>query len=348
MFRHQLNQLDGHQSFEELLLKRTAAKQALLQAETDRKLRRALLRQYQGTNIPRVSGQQCYFWRDARQADLVKIRWLGPARIILREDDEQGRPQMYWVSYKTQLLRCAPHHVRADPSSTTTRLENLQEAKKEVQNLRSRGVTRFLDLPRLNKQNLADVEEDEEGQGDPVEEDEDQPPRQRRRLDLPPLLPEVDGEMEEMSVEYSPTTQANSPVAIPIDFETELPSPPQEPHRNQTPLTPPPATTSTTVQPSPLPQPGNGLVGVRRPEDAMGHPEDAPEGPSTIVIPDDEPEPGVEPPAPPTAPTSPTRTTPMLDSITQSYYLPSGPEDFRQHRLRRAQQETMSYGPLRG
>ena len=343
-------QLDGHQSFEELLLKRTAAKQALLQAETDRKLRRALLRQYQGTNIPLVSGQQCYFWRDARQADLVKIRWLGPARIILREDDEQGRPQMYWVSYKTQLLRCAPHHVRADPSSTTTRLENLQEAKKEVQNLRSRGVTRFLDLPRLNKQNLADVEEDEEGQGEPVGGEDDQPPRQRRRLDPQlPLLPEGEGEMEEFDNEYSPTTLANSPVAIPLDFdETEYPSPPREHHQHQPSQTPPPGTSSTTVQPSPLPQPRDGLVGVRHPEDAMGHPEDAPEGPSTIVIPDDEPEPGVEPPAPPTAPASPTRTTPMLDSITQSYYLPSGPEDFRQHRLRHAQQETMSYGPLRG
>ena len=30
------------------------------------------------------------------------------------------------------------------------------------------------------------------------------------------------------------------------------------------------------------------------------------------------------------------------------YYLPAGPEDFRAHRLRHAQQETMSYGPLRG
>ena len=41
-------QLDGNQSFEDLLLRRAAAKQALLQAETDRKLRRALT-----TTIPR-------------------------------------------------------------------------------------------------------------------------------------------------------------------------------------------------------------------------------------------------------------------------------------------------------
>ena len=66
----------------------------------------------------------------------------------------------------------------------------------------------------------------------------------------------------------------------------------------------------------------------------------------------DEPEPGVEPSAPPTSPTSPmvpsTSGVPQLDSITASYYLPAGPEDFRAHRLRHAQQETMSYGPLRG
>ena len=51
----------------------------------------------------------------------------------------------------------------------------------------------------------------------------------------------------------------------------------------------------------------------------------------------------------PSTPTGPsTSGVPQLDSITASYYLPAGPEDFRAHRLRHAQQETMSYGPLRG
>ena len=356
-------QLDGHQSFEELLLRRTAAKQALLQAETDRKLRRALLRQYQGTNIPLVSGQQCYFWRDARQADLVKIRWIGPARIILREDNEQGSPHMYWVSYKTQLLRCAPHHVRADPSSTATRLDNLQEAKKEVQNLRSRGVTRFLDLPKLNKQNLADIEEDEEGQGELLEEEEEedgQPPRQRRRLDTSLPLPNRDVDIEGME-EYTPSFDPGSPAAIPIeddDIAEQTPphnqppqqatSPSPEPHRPSS--LPTHATSSTSISPSPVLSDRernlDDLIGVRNPEEFTGDP-------SITVVPDDEPEPGVEPPAPPTAPASPTRAArndeePPMDSIVRSYYLPSGPEDFQQHRRRHAQQETMSYGPLRG
>ena len=220
-------QLDGNQSFEDLLLRRTAAKQALLQAETDRKLRRALLRQYQGTNIPLVSGQKCYFWRDARQADLVKIRWLGPAKIILREDDDQGRPHMYWVSYKTQLLRCAPHHVRADPSDTATTLENLQEAKKDVQNLRSRGVTRFLDLPRINRHNLDDVEEGEEAQGDEDEDDGDgdgQPPRQRRRLELSSVPPEpaVGDDVLGDDDPYTPSINPGSPEMIPIEEDMDL------------------------------------------------------------------------------------------------------------------------------
>ena len=53
-------QLDGHDDFEMLLKRRTAAKQALLQAETDRKLRRAMLRKYQGTNLPLEVGQLCF------------------------------------------------------------------------------------------------------------------------------------------------------------------------------------------------------------------------------------------------------------------------------------------------
>ena len=34
--------------------------------------------------------------------------------MILREDDDEGKPVTYWIAHGTQLLRCAPHHVRAD------------------------------------------------------------------------------------------------------------------------------------------------------------------------------------------------------------------------------------------
>jgi len=84
-----------------LLKRRTAAKQALLHAETDNKLRRAMLRKYQGTNLPLEVGQLCFFWRDAKAADLVKIRWHGPARVVAREDKD-GNPDVYWIAWKTE------------------------------------------------------------------------------------------------------------------------------------------------------------------------------------------------------------------------------------------------------
>ena len=87
---------------------------ALVKADQDQRLHRALLRKYSGTNAPLQSGQTCWYWRDARASDLVKIRWKGPARVILREDDDKGKPVTYWIVHGTQLLRCVPHHVRAD------------------------------------------------------------------------------------------------------------------------------------------------------------------------------------------------------------------------------------------
>ena len=50
-----------------------AARTALMEAGADRKLRRALLRRYAGQNRPFFVGQHCHCWRDAGQADLIKI-----------------------------------------------------------------------------------------------------------------------------------------------------------------------------------------------------------------------------------------------------------------------------------
>ena len=172
--------LDGSLSFEQQLEKRSAAKQALIKADADRRLRRALLRRYAGTNVVLEPGQTCFYWRDARHGDLVKIRWMGPAKVILREDDDSGKPSLYWISHGTQLLRCAPHHVRTDFRSADTVVGGLVEARRVVAELKSRGVTRFLDLNRVNKRSIDDVDEDEE-----ADEGEDlgivEPPMRRRR-----------------------------------------------------------------------------------------------------------------------------------------------------------------------
>ena len=41
-------------------------------------------------------------------------------------------------------------------------MDNLLEAKEVLRQVKSRGVTRFLDLNRLNRQHMDDINEDEE------------------------------------------------------------------------------------------------------------------------------------------------------------------------------------------
>ena len=192
-------------TFEEELNKRNSAKIAIIHADTDQRLRRALLRKYAGTNAPLQPGMKCFYWRDARAADLIKIRWKGPATVILREDDADQRPKVYWIAHKSQLLRCAPHHVRPEiGKAASTALGDLQTAKDLVKQLKSRGVTRFIDLEVVNKRNIDDVASDEELLDD-LSGDELEPPAQRRRLIDPEQLPPMpSGEADD---EYSPEAE---------------------------------------------------------------------------------------------------------------------------------------------
>ena len=69
--------------------------------------------------------------------------------------------------YGSQLLRCAPHHVWPDfRQAADTLVVDIAEARKSVLELKSRGVTRFLDLSRANKRNIKEVMSDEEEMGD--------------------------------------------------------------------------------------------------------------------------------------------------------------------------------------
>ena len=177
--------LAGGHSFEDALMRRNAAKSALQQADTDHRLRRALLRRYAGANIRLAAGQTCFYWRDAQQADLVKIRWRGPAKVLMVEDDEQGNASTYWICHKTQLLRCAPHHCRPDFRQITNNVvDNLLEAKEVLRQVKSRGVTRFLDLNRLNRQHIDDINEDEEMISDHEADDYVPEAKRRRRAEL--------------------------------------------------------------------------------------------------------------------------------------------------------------------
>ena len=78
-----------------------------------------------------------------------------------------GKPYQYWLSHGSQLLRCAPHHVRPDfRQAADTLVGDIAEARKSVLELKSRGVARFLDLSRANKRNIEEVMSDEEEMGD--------------------------------------------------------------------------------------------------------------------------------------------------------------------------------------
>ena len=207
--------LSGGASFEQALHRRNVAKAAILQADTDQRLRRALLRRYAGANIPLTVGQTCFFWRDARESDLVKIRWKGPAKVLMVETDGDGKPSCYWVYYKTQLIRCAPHHCRPDfHTLATNAVDNLQEAKAVIQQIKSRGVTRYLDLSKVNKQHIDDVGEDEEMISNSSGGEQ---AAKRRRLDLSPA-PSVSYEpslADEFEVPVPPEPQDAGPAMLP-------------------------------------------------------------------------------------------------------------------------------------
>ena len=317
LFTEGLNpvQLNGSTSFEDTLTKRTAAKMALIQADQDQKLRRALLRRYSGENAPLRAGQLCFYWRDARSTDLMKIRWRGPARVILREDDDEGKPLTYWVAHGTQLLRCAPHHVRGDfrhGAAAETAIGGLEEARRSVASLKSRGVTRFMDLNRLNKRTLDDVDTDEEGMDDDDTPDGG-PPLQRPRLDLPlpepPLEPHEMAEVDEVSP--VPTTPAHSPTG------TVIPVPDDDP--------------GLLAEPATLELDGGNL------------PITAEETP----IPD-EAEPNSEPSVPPSVRNRSRSPPPIptLDPATAALYEPTtAREDFLSRRRRFDRQETLQFGP---
>ena len=98
--------------FEEELQRRTAARLAFVKADSDARIRRALLRRHRVLRVPLAVGQQCFYWRDAGAPRLQKVRWRGPAKVAMREDDEQGKPITYWIVHATSLIRVAPEHLR--------------------------------------------------------------------------------------------------------------------------------------------------------------------------------------------------------------------------------------------
>ena len=70
--------------------------------------------------------------------------------------------------------------------ASDTNIGGLEEARRVVSELKSRGVTRFVDLQRANKRHIEEVQSDEEELFDDDDDGAPGPPRQRPRLDLSP------------------------------------------------------------------------------------------------------------------------------------------------------------------
>ena len=179
------SQLDPSQQFMEKLRLQQSALKAMSEADLDRRIRRALLRKFTGQVRILNTGDKCYYWRDAPAGAATKLRWKGPAIVVMREASSHGpHADVYWLAHGTVLLRAAPEHVKpADPRPAQVESGTpLDRAKDALQGIRGRGVTQFIDLPKSNKRRRAEVDSDEE------EEQLDIPPMEVDALPQPPIL----------------------------------------------------------------------------------------------------------------------------------------------------------------
>ncbi|OLQ01345.1 Copia protein [Symbiodinium microadriaticum] len=206
--------LDPSTAFHYKMECRVRAATAVVKADNDLRLRRALLRQHRGEPPQLLVGQRCYYWREAAGPG-PRIRWKGPATVVLVESQRgpDTPPSVYWLVHGTALIRAAPEHVRPDLESATLAADTpaLHDLVRKVQN---RGTTVYVDLFRTNRkrrrQDLADS---------------DQPPPAGDNLDVTPT-PELPSMLDsgEFASPVSTTPTLRSPGGT---FRPRGPPPPQ-------------------------------------------------------------------------------------------------------------------------
>ena len=165
--------LDPSERFMEKLRLQQQASKAMSEADTDHRLRRALLRKYMGQPLLLQPGDLCYYWRDTPPGSAAKLKWRGPATVIMREPGPHGpHTDVYWIGHGTVLLRAAPEHIKAaTPVQDVTEKarDPLDTAKQALNNIRNRGVTHYIDLNKSNKRQREEIATDEEA--DDMDED---------------------------------------------------------------------------------------------------------------------------------------------------------------------------------
>ena len=107
--------LDPTEAFQHKMQCRVRAATAVVKADNDLRLRRALLRQHRGNPPRMLVGQKCFYWREAAGTG-PRIRWKGPATVVLVESQRgpDHPPTVYWLVHGSALIRAAPEHVRPD------------------------------------------------------------------------------------------------------------------------------------------------------------------------------------------------------------------------------------------
>ena len=90
--------------------------------------------------------------------------WKRPATVVMRNASSHGPyAAFYRIAHGTPLLRAAPEHEKpAGPTPMMEAATPLDRAKAAWRNIRGRGVTQLIDLPKSNKRRHAEVSSDED------------------------------------------------------------------------------------------------------------------------------------------------------------------------------------------
>ena len=141
-----------------------------MEADNDSRLRRALLRQHHAIQYTYTAGQRVYYWRDAPGGAGPKIRWKGPATVIMTEPGRTGpSTNTYWITRGTTLLRVLGEHLRPDLNHSDT-TDPIQRAKAALDSVRGRSTTLYFDLQRSNKRKRSEVLTEDEEDPEPAQE----------------------------------------------------------------------------------------------------------------------------------------------------------------------------------
>ena len=171
--------LDPSDEFLSKLKRQRLAAKVVFDADLDTRLRRALLRKFTG-QVPMLElGDRCYYYRGGPGGIGPKLRWKGPARVVMKEPSSSPHTTVYWIVHGTNLLRAAPEHLRAMPDVQEHVIETEDPytmSQKALQQVRNRGTTLFIDLIKSNKRARHEVSSaDEEEEFDRPEGDGQEP-----------------------------------------------------------------------------------------------------------------------------------------------------------------------------